>query len=61
MKPIKIVIEVVTPESIKRLEEENESLRNEIKKLTGQHNKLHETVYRFMELFGELKRSLKER
>lgn len=61
MKPFRIVIETVTPESVKKLEKENEDLRYELKRLQGQHNSLHETVYRFMDLFAELKRSLKDR
>lgn len=61
MKPFKIIIETVTPEVVKKLEKENADLRDEIKRLKGMHNSLHETVYRFMERFTELTRSLKDR
>lgn len=61
MKPFIIVIEMVTPEVVKNLQKENEDLRDEIKRLKSQHNSLHETVYRFMDRFAELSRSLKDR
>lgn len=61
MKPFKIIIEMVTPESVNALKRENEELRHELKRMQAQHNGLHETVYRFMENFAEMKRSMKDR
>lgn len=54
----RIVVEVATPETVRRLEDENAALRKEVNLLRGQHEKLHSTVYRLMEKFGDLKREL---
>lgn len=60
-QPFRVVVEVATPEVVKRLEEENQALRNDLRTLRSQHEKLHETVYLLMNRFGELKRSLKDK
>lgn len=60
-QPFRVVVEVVTPEVVTRLQEENVALRQELSRLQQQHNSLHGTVYRFMDQFVELKRSLKDK
>lgn len=60
-QPFRVVVEVVTPEVVSRLEAENKALREQVKLLQGQHNSLHATVYRLMDRFGELKRSVKDK
>ena len=58
-QPVRVVVEVVTPEVVTRLTNDNVALREELARLQQQHNSLHATVYRFMDQFVELKRSLK--
>lgn len=60
-QPFRVVVEVATPEVVKRLEDENKALREEVKTLRAQHQKLHETVYLLMNRLGELSRSLKSK
>lgn len=52
----RIIIEVATPSVVKRLEDENAALRKDFNILNGKHDRLHETVYRLMEIVGELRR-----
>lgn len=52
----RIIIEVATPSVVKRLEDENAALRKDLNILSSQHQRLHETVYRLLEVVGELKR-----
>lgn len=59
-QPIRVVVEVATPELIKRLDQENHELRQELNQLRSQHNALHATVYQLLSRFGDLKRSLKD-
>lgn len=54
--PLKVVVEVVTPEVVSRLEADNQLLRQEMKQLRDKHEALHRTVYRLMEAVGDLKR-----
>lgn len=54
----RIIVEVATPETVKRLEDENAALRKELNLLKGQHERLHSTVYRLMEKFGDLRRDM---
>lgn len=54
--PLKVVVEVVTPEVISRLEADNALLRQENKELRDKHEALHRTVYRLMETVSDLKR-----
>lgn len=60
-QPPRIIVEVASPEVVKRLEAENAALRNEVKKLREQHNSLHATVYRLMDRFVDLTRSMKQK
>lgn len=54
--PPRIVVEVVTPEVVSRLEADNTLLRQEMKQLRDKHEALHRTVYRLMETVADLKR-----
>lgn len=54
--PLKVVVEVVTPEVVSRLEADNQLLRQEMKQLRDKHEALHRTVYRLMDTVAELKR-----
>lgn len=54
--PPRIVVEVATPEVIARLEKDNEQLRHDLKQLRGQHEQLHRTVYKLMDIVGDLRR-----
>ncbi len=53
----RIVIEVATPQVIGRLEADNAELRKELKDLRAKHEALHSTVYRLMEIVGDLRRN----
>lgn len=52
----RIIVEVATPAVVKRLEDENAALRNDFNLLKGQHQKLHETVYKLMAKVADLQR-----
>ena len=54
----RIIVEVVTPEVVSRLEADNALLRQEMKQLRDRHDALHMTVYRLMEKVSDLKRQL---
>lgn len=53
----RIVVEVVTPEVVDRLEADIAALRGEIKQLNDRHEKLHKTVYKLMEAVADMKRN----
>lgn len=55
-QPLRVVVEVATPEVVSRLERENQLLREEMKQLRDKHNALHGTVYRLLETVADLKR-----
>lgn len=52
----RIIVEVVTPEVVSRLEAENALLRQELATLRNKHDALHMTVFRLMETVADLKR-----
>lgn len=54
----RIIVEVATPETVKRLEDENAALRRDYNILKGQHERLHQTVYRLMDKVADLKREM---
>ena len=60
-QPFRVVVEVVTPEVVARLEKENKQLLQEVAQLRQQHNSLHATVYRLMDRFADLSRSVKDK
>ena len=55
-QPLKVVVEVVTPEVVSRLEADNQLLRQELKQVRDRLNALHATVYRLLETVGDLRR-----
>lgn len=52
----RIIVEIVTPEVVSRLEADNALLRQEMKQLRDKHDALHMTVYRLIEKVGDLQR-----
>lgn len=52
----RIIVEVVTPEIVSRLEGDNALLRQEMKQLRDKHEALHRTVYRLLETIADMKR-----
>ena len=50
----RVVVEVVTPEVVSRLEADNALLRQEMKQLKDKHEALHRTVFRLMEKVSDL-------
>lgn len=55
-QPVKVVVEVVTPEVVSRLEADNQLLRQELKQVRDRLNALHGTVYRLLETVGDMRR-----
>lgn len=53
----RIVIEVATPAVIGQLLGRIDALEKENKDLKGKHEALHSTVYRLMEIVGDLRRN----
>lgn len=52
----RIVIEVLTPEAVQRLEARDEALRGEMLALEKRLEGLHATVYELIEALSDLKR-----
>ena len=52
----RIIIEVATPDVVRRLEADNAELRKEYKELRSKHEALHSTVYRLIEIVGDLRK-----
>lgn len=53
----RIIVEVVTPEVVSRLEGDMALLRQENKQLRDRQEALHRTVYRLLETVADLKRA----
>lgn len=53
----RIIIEVATPTVIGQLQARIDALEKENKDLKAKHNALHDTVYRLMEIVGDLRRN----
>ena len=54
--PTKIVVEVVTPEIVGRLEADNVAMRADLKQLRTEKDALHSTVYRMMDVISDLRK-----
>lgn len=54
--PMKVVVEVATPEVINRLTADNDALRADVAQLRLEKDKLHQTVYRLMDVVSGLKK-----
>lgn len=60
-QPFRVVVEVVTPEIVNRLQEDNAALRKDLQQLQAQHNALHATVYRLLDRLSDLQRQLRDK
>ena len=56
--PIRVVVEIATPETVKRLENENAQLRKELGANKDRIDALHRTIYELMGVVSELKRKI---
>lgn len=54
--PERIVVEVLTPETVNRLEARDEELRKEIKNLENRMDGLHRTIYELIDAIGKLRK-----
>jgi len=57
--PVRVVVEVASPEVVRRLENENAQLRKELGEALSRVDALHRTLYEFMGVVNDLKRDLK--
>lgn len=53
--PPRIIVELMSPADVKRLDDSDEDLRRRIKALEDRVNGLHRTLYELMEAFGQLR------
>lgn len=58
-QPIRVIVEVASPETVKRLEAENAQLRKELGMAVDRMNALHRTIYEVMGVVNELKKDQK--
>lgn len=54
--PDRIVVEVLTPETVRRLEARDEELRKEIKNLESRMDGIHRTIYELIDAIGKLRK-----
>lgn len=54
--PERIVVEVLTPETVNLLEARDEELRKEIKNLENRMDGLHRTIYELIDAIGKLRK-----
>ena len=54
--PTKIVVEVVTPEIVGRLEADNAAMRTDLKQLRAEKDSLHAALYRLMDVVSDLRK-----
>lgn len=54
--PSRVIVEVVTPEVVGRLEADNAALREELKQLKHEKDALHSTVYRLMDVVADMRK-----
>lgn len=52
----RIIVEVVSHADVKRLEDRDEALREEVRKLTSRVDGLQRRIFELMEALGELRR-----
>lgn len=53
--PVRIVVEVVSSEAVKRLETRDDDLRDEIKRLEKRIEGLNRTIYELMDVISKLR------
>lgn len=54
-QPVRIVVELVSSAEVKRLEDRDEEIRNEIKRVEQKVDGLHRTMYELMEALSNLR------
>lgn len=54
-RPIRVVVEVVSNEAVRRLEDRDDDLREEVRKLEKRIEGLNRTIYELMETIGKLR------
>lgn len=54
-EPLRVVVEVVSSEAVRRLEQRDEDNRQEIKRLEAKIDGLHRTIYELMETIANLR------
>lgn len=54
-RPIRVVVEVVSNEAVRRLEDRDDDLRDEVKRLEKRIEGLNRTIYELMETIGKLR------
>lgn len=52
----RIILEVLTPESVKRLEARDDELREEINNLNNRISGLHRTIYELIDTIAQLRK-----
>ena len=52
----RIILEVLTPESVKRLEARDDELREEITNLNNRISGLHRTIYELIDTIAQLRK-----
>lgn len=52
----RIILEVLTPESVKRLEARDDELRDEIANLNNRISGLHRTIYELIDTIAQLRK-----
>lgn len=57
--PLRVVVEVATPEVVKRLDDENAQLRKELGQALNRLDALHRTLYELLGIVNELKKEKK--
>ena len=60
-QPIRVVVEVASPEVVSRLEAANKALSDRITSLEARQNAQHDTLYRLLDRFADLQRSFREK
>lgn len=54
-QPVRIVVEMVSSEAVKRLETRDDDLRDEIKRLEKRIEGLNRTIYELMDVISKLR------
>ena len=55
-QPVRVVVEVASPEIVRRLEEENAQLRKELGQALDRVDALHRTTYEILGIINDLKK-----
>ena len=52
-EPMRIIVEVVSSADVKRLEDRDEAVRQEVQRLEGKLEGLHRTLYELIDVIGK--------